>query len=501
MKYIILFLITFSLFGCSQTLEDAPSSEIIEGPLGTKLDSLISPYVQELRRLTDNTAALAMGVTKGQKITFAKTWGFSNLEREIEADLNTLFHVASLSKPFTAVAAVKLVEDGKLGLNDRLIDHIPEFKMKGEDYKEITIKQVLTHTSGIPRHIKVDEWLNPEFGPKALESNLLHAEKFELDFRPGSQYSYSNSAFDILGIVVERVSGMRFGHYVERHIMGPLGMKSSTYYKQHDMLPDNWAGAYSYGVSTQAWQPYPYTESAFPSSGVQTSITDMCRWGMMHVARGSSQDHRILSESSFRTLIKEYQETPWGDHMGLGWFLQSYLERPIIMHTGSDTGFEAMIYIFPEEEISITVLANRDFSRSGRIINAVAEAIFEAPMKPYTVSAKYPFAKTFRREGIEKAVSHWKQLQTDTTDAYFTDSDDILTCGAILENGKNWSEARDILKYYNIIDSESTYSWRLLGNANLYLGDTLAAIDCYQKTQEINPNYEKGKIALEALLK
>ncbi|MBR9916010.1 MAG: serine hydrolase [Algicola sp.] len=221
----------------------------------------------------------------------------------------------------------------------------------------------------------------------------------------------------------------------------------------------------------------------------------MCRWGQLHINQGTINGNSIIDKEHFTMMVSPKYETPWGDTIGLGWFLQIYLERPIIMHTGNDTGFESIVYIFPKDDISIVILSNRDFSRTGRIINAASEAVFGAPLKPYQVSAKYKFTDVYRKQGIEKAKELWYLLNRDTTDVYNTNVDDLLTTGAIINDTKPL-ESKEILEFYNTINPESTYSWRLLGNAYLNLGDTLTAKSCYQKCLEINPEYEKAKTAL-----
>ena len=215
--------------------------EIINGDLGLQLDSLLTPYVINLRKLTDNNAGLAIGVTKGDNLIYAKTFGYASIEDSIEADFNTLFHIASVSKPFTASAIVKLVGQGKINLDDYIIDYIPEFKMKSDGYELVTIKHALTHTSGIPRDVTTDGWENPIRGKDALEKNLAFLKDLELDFEPGSEFNYSNTAIDILGIVVARVSGMSFEDFVTEQILKPAGMNSSRYSKPDGKLPKNWA--------------------------------------------------------------------------------------------------------------------------------------------------------------------------------------------------------------------------------------------------------------------
>jgi len=159
------------------------------------------------------------------------------------------------------------------------------------------------------------------------------------------------------------------------------------------------------------------------------------------------------------------------------------------------------MYIYPDDSVSITIMANRDFARTGRMINATSEILFGKDPKEYSISARYLFSKTYQNSGISAAIDLWDNLKKDTTDIYYVDDEDILTIGAVLENGKKWQEAKDILEFYISIDSQSTYAWRLLGNAHLGLGSKDEAKRCYEETLRINPNYSKGKKALELLLK
>ncbi|MFK7808455.1 MAG: serine hydrolase [Saprospiraceae bacterium] len=499
-----IFLLSFLFYFLScQSPTERPLTQIKEniviGEEGKRLDSLLTPYVKALRMLTDNKAALAIGVTNGKEILYARTFGYADVGQKIKADFNTAFHIASVSKPFSAVAIVKLVQEGKLKLDDKIVDHIPEFEMKDDRFSEITIRHILSHTSGIPRNIAVDDWLNPSYGVDAVNENLEILQEKELDFKPGEKFSYSNSAFDLLGVVISRASGMPFDEYLSTAVLEPAGMTGTGFKKSKDGFPSNWATANSYSLTTEQLTPYPYNERLFPSSGVVTTLPDMCRWGMIHLGKGKNGDYELLEEKYFDLLLSPQFDTPWEDEIALSWFLQSYLNRPIIMHTGFDTGFEAMMYIYPKDDYSIIVMANRDFSRTARIINATSEILFNKEPKSYNLSARYKFAEVYKKDGLEKARELWSEMKKDTTDNYYVDDEDILTTGAILENSKHWKQSKEILEYYLTLDEKSTYAWRLLGNANLNIGDTMTAKSCYQQTLKINPNYEKGRLALEQL--
>jgi CubicO group peptidase (beta-lactamase class C family) len=492
-------MILCAALGCTRPSLSTEVTTIIEGPTGALLDSVLTPYVEELRRLTDNTAGLAIGVTHGDRIVYARAFGYANLASREEADLNTRFHIASLSKPFTAAAVARLVGDGVVNLDDPVTAYIPEFQMQGDGYATITVRQLLTHTSGIPRDLRADTWLHPVYGPDALEQNLMWAREHMLESTPGTEFSYSNAGFDILGLLVSRAGRQPFSEYVRTRILEPAGMTGAQYDKPADSLPPEWAAPYSYGIETQEWAPYPYTGSGTPSSGLQATILDMSQWGLLHLANGRHAGTEVLRESEFREMVSPQFTTPWGDAIGLGWYLQSYLGHPNIMHLGNDTGFEAAIYIYPDDDISIVVLANRDFARTGRMALAAAEILFGAEPKGYTVSAKFPFAESLRTGGVETAITTWERLRQDTTDQYDVDDDDLLTTGAVLENGGRWSASRDVLEYYLSLHDASAYAWRLLGNARLGLGDTTLAITAYENALRVNPSYDRARVALTGL--
>ncbi|MEM7163032.1 MAG: serine hydrolase [Bacteroidota bacterium] len=503
----IYFLIILCLYSQCTSTENRESNsdpqitEIIKGEKGAILDSLLSPYLIALREKTMNDAGLAIGVSQGDQVIYAKAFGFADKSRGIKTDLNTQFHIASLTKPLTAYATLKLSESNRLNLTDSIGKYIPELIDAGSNFAHVNIEQILTHTSGIPRHISVDDWQNSIISEDALDLNIEQLLEHELEFEPGTKYDYSNAAFDILGLVLSRATGQTYFDLMDKEVLQPLGMEHSTFLMPEDTLPINWANSHAFGLKTQVLQPFPYNLKVAPSSSLKASILDMCKWGMLHAGNGVLNNERKINEAIFREMISPQYETPWGDHIGYSWYLQEYLERPIIMHTGESHGFESMLYIYPEEKISICVLANRSESRTGRIINATSEILFGEKPKDYETSAIYSYSRVYENEGRAKANAHWAELKEDTLDSYYTYDYSLLTSGSILENGGQWNQAQDLLKYYLIENKNSTYAWRLLGNCELALADTTEAIRCFQKTLEINPNYEKGKLALKRLEK
>jgi CubicO group peptidase (beta-lactamase class C family) len=152
--------LSLCFYGCQQNdainmpTKDVGNQAIIVGPTGLLIDSMMTPYIAKLRELTSNNAGLAIGVTQGDSVVYARTFGYENIELEQKADFNTLFHIASVSKPFTAFAAVTLVHQGKLHLDDKIVDLVPEFQMQGSGFEEITIEHILNAYLGYSQTCK-----------------------------------------------------------------------------------------------------------------------------------------------------------------------------------------------------------------------------------------------------------------------------------------------------------------------------------------------------------
>ena len=188
------------------------------------LDSVVSKYMQEYR-----IVGLSIGIVQDGEPIFARGFGHTSVDLKQVVQTNTSFHVASVTKLFTATAIMQLVEQGKLSLQGKLVDYLPEFEMKDERYKDITILHLLTHTSGIGWDNYLKDSPNDS---TALKTFVYSLNKAKIFFNPGEKFggdTYSNTGYDILGYVVEHVSGIRYVDYVEQNILGPIGMSSTTY--------------------------------------------------------------------------------------------------------------------------------------------------------------------------------------------------------------------------------------------------------------------------------
>jgi CubicO group peptidase (beta-lactamase class C family) len=200
MKYTILTLtLIFCIYPSFSQTNIQPTS------LQYKLDSVFN-QAENIFELP----GFAIGIIKSNKIVYEKGFGLRKIGKQNHIDSKSLFHMASVSKPFTATAIMQLVDKGKIKLESLLTDYIPYLKMKDPRYKKITIRQVLTHTSGFP-DVKDYDWDKPQYDEKALERYIKDSvSTSELLFEPGTQFSYSNMAYDVLAEVIKQVSGIPF---------------------------------------------------------------------------------------------------------------------------------------------------------------------------------------------------------------------------------------------------------------------------------------------------
>src|SRR5438477_12110806 len=205
----------------AQTPEAIPKTDPV-ARLSTALEPRVKEEIQQ-----GHLPGFAIGVVKNGKLIYAKGFGVAKLGATTPITSKSLFHMASVTKTFVATAVMQLVEKGKIDLDAPLVRYLPYFRLNDERYRAITIRQVLSHTSGIPDTVNY-HWDKPEYDAGALERFVRSIADQKLVFAPGEKFAYSNTAYDILGDVIAKVSGESFEDYVQHNILTPLGMKDST---------------------------------------------------------------------------------------------------------------------------------------------------------------------------------------------------------------------------------------------------------------------------------
>ncbi len=335
----------------------APTTPLYDSDLAKKLDE----EVERLFRESDSPG-LAVGVVKDQELVYAKGFGVTNLETGGEVTPRTLFHMASITKPFVATSIVQLLEQEKLSLDDPIVEHLPYFEMKDERYATLTIRQFLTHSSGMP-DVEDYHWDEPEYDEGALERYVRSLTDRELLFEPGERFSYSNLAFEVLGDLIAKVSGQSFADYVKEHILLPLGMNDSSILIR-DVDPALLANGHVQGDNGEVLvsEHYAYNRRHGPSSTLHSNVVDMSRWAIANMNRGELEGTRILDASSYELLweptvivgIRHRRRV----RLGLSWFLSGFNEQPTVYHGGGDIGYRTNFLMAPDAGVAVIVLSN-----------------------------------------------------------------------------------------------------------------------------------------------
>jgi CubicO group peptidase (beta-lactamase class C family) len=344
---------------------------------------------------------LAAAVINNGNVLLAKGFGVRSLESELPVTSTSLFHMASISKPFSATAIMQLVEKGMVSLDTRVVDVLPYFKMDDPRLPTITIQQMLSHVSGIP-DVADYEWGNPYSADDALEKYVRSLGSKKLLFDPGTDFSYSNTAFEVLGDVIGKVSGRPFEEYIQQNIFQPAGMKNSTFLRSE--VPAELAVApHIRLIENQVGPIYPYNRAHAPSSTFHTHAEDACRWMMINLNRGELEGQRILTRESYDLLWKSFFRADEEQQVGLSWFLTEHQDLLTIGHGGSDNGFRSQLWMIPEKNIGVTVMTNINPAPMDILASHLLDILLELPPKPVLSPAVFPIAKAYAQGGLPAA--------------------------------------------------------------------------------------------------
>jgi CubicO group peptidase (beta-lactamase class C family) len=273
---------------------------------------------------------------------------------------NYIFHWASVSKTFVGTAIMQLVEKGEIDLDEKLIGYVPYFKQQDENYKKITIRQMLNHTSGIG-DVEDYEWDKPQNDEAAPERYVRSLENDKMLFEPEKDWSYSNTAFNILGVVISEVSGMPFETYVKQYILEPLDMKHTSFI--YPEIPDSLrVKGHLSATKPVLSNVYPYNRIHAPSSTLNSNVIEMTHYAIANLNRGKYKDIQILSDSSYNLLWTNSVNIEGKPRVGVSWFLNEYKGLKTASHSGGDTGFSSYLLLVPEKNISVMIACNYELT-------------------------------------------------------------------------------------------------------------------------------------------
>jgi D-alanyl-D-alanine carboxypeptidase len=290
----------------------------------------------------------AIIVMKDGQVIFRRGYGIANLELNVPIRPEMVFRLASVTKQFTAVAIMLLVEQGKLSLQDDIKKFLPDYPT-GE--RKITIENLLTHTSGVKEY--TDKLWPTRMREDLRLERLIDVFKNEpLEFPPGTKQSYSNSNYILLGAVIEKASSTPYRQFVEDNIFKPLAMKHSYYEGIQEVIPDRVAG---YVKDSGAYFNAPYfsTNQLYAAGALCSSVDDLALWD------AATYSEKLLKRGSWERIFTPYKlaDGKMSD-FGFGWALSRFEGRTIASHTGGAPGFTAYVLRLPEDRVYVAILSN-----------------------------------------------------------------------------------------------------------------------------------------------
>jgi len=332
----------------------------------------VSGFAQDVAARLDEVAAGAQKyssftgsvlVAQGGKVIFEQSYGMASIELGVPNGPDTKFRLGSITKQFTSAAILQLEEQGKLKVTDAACQYIAECP---ENWKAITIHQLLSHTSGIPSYTDDPSFMKPKFMrvPMTPLEILMFSKGKPMDFPPGSQWKYDNTGYIFLGAIIEKVSGEKYADYLQRDIFGPLEMRDSGYDVTTAILKNRAAG-YSGGSDGMHNADYLDMSLPYAAGSLYSTVRDLYRW-----------DRALYTDKVLSKASRDKMWTPVMKEYGYGWGIQRVSGRKQVGHGGGINGFATYIARYPDDDAVVIVLANNDHADAGALAKGLLGGAF-----------------------------------------------------------------------------------------------------------------------------
>jgi CubicO group peptidase (beta-lactamase class C family) len=373
----------------------------------------IDAYAQ--KALIDwNVPGFAIGIVKDDKVVFAKGYGVRALGKPEKTDENTLFAIASNSKAFTTASLAILIDEGKLKWDDKVSQYLPEFQMY-DPYvtRELTVRDLVSHRSGLDTFSGDLLWYETTYPTDEILRRVRYLKPTS-SFR--SAFGYQNLMFTAAGRIVEKVSGKTWGEFVRERILTPLGMTRTTTSTRN--LQDNYAMPHNESGGTLRVLHLGNVDGAAPAAGLNSSVKEIANWLRLQLGHGTFEGRKIYSERQAGAMWSAV--TPLGVNpfppkdaptrlfsaYGLGWFLNDYRGRKMVVHSGGLDGMLSQTAMLPEENLGLVVLTNSESPVYAIMTNKILDVFLDAPKRDWSAErlARVKQNQTSEAEADKKLV-------------------------------------------------------------------------------------------------
>lgn len=351
--------------GRAQAVPGAASKTATSSPSGRVLAAKVDEYLNAAMKVK-RFAGTVLIARNGQPLV-SKGYGMANIEDGAANTPQTKFRLGSVTKQFTSMAVMMLQEQGKLSVSDLACKYVPDCPAA---WQPITIRQLLTHTAGIPNYTALPEFRNFARTRMTVPAIVDLFKNQPLDFTPGEKYSYSNSGYILLGYIIERASGKTYQDFLRENIFGPLGMVNSGY--DGTMLLIHRAAGYAFDANSNSEINSGYIDMSVPhaAGALYSTVGDLLLWDQ------ALYSERLLSRKSLDEMF-----TPFKSNYAYGWSVGKEGDRRTISHGGSIYGFASYIARYPDDRVTVIVLTNHEGAPAGAVARDLAAMAFGAPYK------------------------------------------------------------------------------------------------------------------------
>jgi len=459
--------------------------------------TIIDNYLTKLSAGKNFSGGLLI-VKDGKKI-FSKGYGWADKEKQIPFTTTTLASIGSITKAFTAAAIMKLVEEKKMSVTDPLKKFFPAVPA---DKAAITIQQLLTHSSGFHEFLQQD---GGDYEKIEKEAFLKKAFAEPLAFTPGEKAVYTNVGMSILGIIIEQVSGLEYGQYLQTKLLAPVGIKNIGYH--YPVLPGDtiavgYQGGKPWGTHQQHFEnagggPYWNLKA---NGGLEVSLDEMYLW------INSFTNHTILGEQAIQKMFTPYIAEE--GYNGTSWFgygcniSKSRRNTKMIDNGGSNGIYFARIVRLPEEGVVFYMVTNESTINTNMVLPNITQLYFTGKIEQDAVAMQPGFDNKLAAKIydliLDPAVTELgaalakENLQVD-------DDMILLEAGQKLIEERKFERALILYKYYTRVFPAIVVAWNDLGDIYLALNNKEQAITSYQQALKIRPSNARAKAALDKL--
>jgi CubicO group peptidase (beta-lactamase class C family) len=439
-------------------------------------------------------------VAEKGKVIFKKGYGLANMEWNIPHKPDTKFRIGSITKQFTSMLIMQLVEKGEIDLQGKLSDYLPYYRKDiGE---KVTIHHLLTHTSGIPSYTRDMAHLTEAHqDPYPVGEFVKKYCSDELEFEPGSEYRYNNSGYFILGAIIETVTGKPYADVLQEKILDPAGMKDTGYDHPVPLIKNRAAG---YSLTFDGYINADYLNMSLPyaAGSLYSTVEDLYKWDQ------ALYTDKLLSNKMKKEMFKPHIASGGESYYAYGWgiskrsFPKSKEKVNSVSHGGGINGFNTFIERLVDDKHLIVIFNNTPAASLNAMSMGIIRILYGKPYTPPKKSIGKAIYDVVVKKGVEEAVKQYHELQKNKKDDYNFRPEEMNRLGYdLLYRKKMVKEAIEIFKLNIEVYPEYANGYDSLGEGYMVNGDKELAIKYYGKALEMDPKNKNAVEKLKELMK